>query len=187
MICTNCNHDIISHTKDTIPVGYKHKVKVLTPCIEFAEDGFLCGCQAPNTGPVIVPTGTTTNTLNNVSELTRHDSTDKSGIDQIPPFILFMIGDVFKYGEKKYARDNWKKGTKWTEFLGSSLRHICKFSMGEWIDPESGLPHLSHAVVNCIFLIYYHERKLGEDDRDILHVLGTGLGTHNETEFKGRL
>lgn len=97
---------------------------------------------------------------------TSHYSTGKSGIDQIPPFIWFMVGDVFTYGENKYARDNWKKGTYWHEFIGSTLRHFLNFCRGEWLDKESGHPHLAHCIVNIMFLIYYHENKLGIDDRD---------------------
>lgn len=95
-----------------------------------------------------------------------HYSDGKSGVDQIPPDVLLEVGDVYTYGEKKYFRDNWKKGNDWHQFYGSALRHIFKFWDGEDIDPESGQPHLAHAIWNLITLRYYQKQRLGTDDRD---------------------
>lgn len=94
-----------------------------------------------------------------------HFSEGKPGVDQIPPELLLEWGAVFSYGEAKYARDNWKKGNAWHEFYGSALRHLYKFWLGENIDPESGLPHLSHALWNVAALEYFRLHDMGEDDR----------------------
>ena len=94
-----------------------------------------------------------------------HYSGGKSGVDQIPPEVLIELGDVFTYGEKKYARDNWKQGNDWHEFIGSALRHMYAFQMGREIDSESGLPHLAHALWNVVALRYYQLHGLGNDDR----------------------
>lgn len=96
-----------------------------------------------------------------------HFSEGKEGVDQIPPEVLLEWGKVFNYGEKKYARDNWKKGTEWYQFYGSALRHLYRFWQGEDIDPESGLPHLAHALWNVGCLRYYQLNGLGNDTRDI--------------------
>lgn len=94
-----------------------------------------------------------------------HYSADKPGVDQIPPDVLLEWGDIFTYGAKKYARDNWRKGTEWHEFYGSALRHLARFWGGEDIDPETGLPHLVHALWNCGALRYYQLHGVGTDDR----------------------
>lgn len=94
-----------------------------------------------------------------------HYSTGKPGVDQIPPELLLEWGEVFSYGERKYARDNWKNGTAWHEFYGSLLRHAFRFWMGEDIDPESGCPHLAHVIWNAGTLRYYTLHGLGVDDR----------------------
>jgi hypothetical protein len=39
---------------------------------------------------------------------------------------------------------------------------------GEAIDPESGLPHLAHALTSLAFLVECDALGLGEDDRGIL-------------------
>lgn len=94
-----------------------------------------------------------------------HFSEGKSGVDQISAEVLLEWGDVFTYGEKKYARDNWLQGNDWHEFYGSVMRHLLAFWGGEDIDPESGLSHLSHAIWNLGALRYFQLHGLGEDDR----------------------
>lgn len=94
-----------------------------------------------------------------------HYSTGKPGVDQIPPEILFELGQVFSYGERKYARDNWKKGNNWHEFAGSAMRHLYNFLLGQNFDPESGLPELAMAMWNLMALRYYQIHGLGTDTR----------------------
>lgn len=98
---------------------------------------------------------------------TLHYSEGKSGVDQIPPDVLLALGAVYSMGEEKYGRDNWKKGTDWSQFIGSALRHIYKWSAGEDIDVESGLSHLSHALWNIVALSYYQAHNVGIDNRDV--------------------
>jgi len=97
---------------------------------------------------------------------TLHYSEGKSGVDQIPPEVLMALGNVYSYGEKKYSRGNWLRGTNWHEFYGSALRHMFRFWRGEWLDDESGLPHLAHAIWNLSTLFVYHQHKIGKDTRD---------------------
>ena len=94
-----------------------------------------------------------------------HFSEGKYGLDQIPPEILIEYARVFDYGAEKYARDNWRAGTDWHQFYGSALRHIYKWWLGEDIDPETGLPHLAHALWNVACLRYYQIHGIGNDDR----------------------
>jgi hypothetical protein len=95
----------------------------------------------------------------------KHFSTGKSGVDQIPPELLMAWGDIFTHGAEKYGRDNWKGGTEWHEFYGSALRHLYKWWLGETLDPDSGEPHLGHALWNVGALLYFQMHALGTDDR----------------------
>lgn len=155
-VCSHCDHQIATHQ-----VLGRHMYVTDYECLFIG-----CGCTDLHISNATGAEVDANYTYPVPPQGTLHYSSNKSGVDQIPAFIQLMIGDVFTYGEKKYARDNWKKGTHWHEFIGSALRHIYRFSMGEWLDNESGHPHLVHAIVNCMFLIYYHERGLGIDDRE---------------------
>lgn len=65
---------------------------------------------------------------------------------------LEQCARVLEFGAKKYARNNWKKGLRLTQILDSMLRHIAALSSGEFVDPESGLPHIGHIQCNALFL-----------------------------------
>ena len=81
------------------------------------------------------------------------------------PALGVDLGDVarvFAYGSTKYAPDNWRSFT-WDEasdreYWSAFLRHLLAHSRGETADPESGLPHLAHAVC-CLLIVAYHEAK----------------------------
>lgn len=72
---------------------------------------------------------------------------------------------VLEFGEKKYSRDNWKKGLKTTEVVDSLLRHIYAYLNGEDIDPESGINHTGHIMCNAMFLSHMHLFRKDMDTR----------------------
>lgn len=51
--------------------------------------------------------------------------------------------------------DNWKKGLDLKEILNSNIRHITAILDGEEIDPETGQPHIGHAMCNNMFYSYF--------------------------------
>lgn len=112
-----------------------------------------------------------------------HDSSQKSGVDQIPAEVLLAWGEIFRYGATKYSRDNWKKGTDWHQFYGSTLRHLFKWWLGETVDPESGLPHLAHAIWNVGALMYYQLHGLGMDDRQVASALVRAASSPTHTDL----
>ena len=86
-------------------------------------------------------------------------------MDLIPPDPLWKLSLIYGMGAKKYSDDNWRKGYSWRLSIGALLRHIFLFTMGEYLDEESGLPHLAHAAWHCFTLMEFHRLKLGTDDR----------------------
>lgn len=94
----------------------------------------------------------------------KHDE-GKTDLSQISYELLEGLAKVRMFGEKKYAKDNWKKGFRITRSLSACLRHIFKFLSGETLDVESGLCHLFHAVAcleHAIWDMTYHPEN---DDR----------------------
>lgn len=72
---------------------------------------------------------------------------------------------VFDYGRKKYAEWNWVKGMAWSVPLGCAARHLRKWSLGEELDPESGLSHAGHAMCNIVMLVLFERTFPEGDDR----------------------
>lgn len=74
--------------------------------------------------------------------------------DLIPPEAEKALAEVLTFGAAKYEPDSWrdvKDGKR--RYMAAALRHINAHRMGEELDEESGLTHLSHALTNLAFLV----------------------------------
>jgi hypothetical protein len=72
---------------------------------------------------------------------------------------------VWMYGAQKYASWNWAKGMPWSVPFACLMRHMAAWQRGEENDPESGLPHLAHAMCNLRMLTLYAKTYQEGDDR----------------------
>ena len=69
-------------------------------------------------------------------------------------------------GMLKYGRLNWREaGVRYTIYHDAVSRHLNAAFEGEWIDPDSGLPHLSHALACLAIIVDAHEAGKLVDDR----------------------
>lgn len=89
----------------------------------------------------------------------------KADLSLIPLWTLEDEAKVWMYGKRKYAAWNWAKGMDWSIPLACALRHISAWQRGEEVDPESGLPHLAHAICNLRMLTLYSKTYKEGDDR----------------------
>jgi len=89
----------------------------------------------------------------------------KPAFELIPGIGLEDCARVFEYGRKKYAAWNWAKGMSWMVVFGCLLRHLYAWARGEDNDPESGLPHLGHAMCNLVMLSTFARTYRDGDDR----------------------
>lgn len=90
---------------------------------------------------------------------TKHDM-GKPDWSLIPFKQLEYVVQVFTFGCNKYGRFNWKKlADPENRYFAAALRHLAAYRKGEWLDPESGLPHLAHAVTNLIFLMWFGDKE----------------------------
>ena len=75
---------------------------------------------------------------------------------------------VMTYGVKKYSRDNWQKvPDAKNRYTAAFYRHVGAWKEGEINDPESGLPHLAHALCCLTYLMWFDDNEqigLGEED-----------------------
>jgi len=90
---------------------------------------------------------------------------NKPRLELVPPSAILALGEVLGYGAKKYCEHNYLKGMAHTRLVGATLRHLFSWLGGEEIDPESKLPHLSHALASIAMLIETKARGVGTDDR----------------------
>lgn len=93
--------------------------------------------------------------------------TGKMRLDLVPASGIFAAADVFGYGAQKYYANSWRTGkmVDWSRTYGSIQRHLLSFWSGENTDPESGKPHLSHAVTQLMILIEHQNINKEGDDR----------------------
>lgn len=99
-----------------------------------------------------------------MSEGIKHDQ-GKPDLSMISYDLVEEVGYVRMFGAVKYSRDNWKKGFKVTRSCAAALRHIFLFLSGQTLDPESGRPHLAHAVCCLEHAIYDMRHHPENDDR----------------------
>lgn len=96
----------------------------------------------------------------------------KAAMQFIAPEMMFGMGEILELGAKKYTPRNWEKGMAWSRPFGACLRHLFAWWGGENNDKETGKSHLWHAACCLMFLIAYEQRKIGEDDRQIITTNG---------------
>jgi len=89
----------------------------------------------------------------------------KPDFSLIPLVTLADEAQVWMYGKEKYAAWNWAKGMPWSVPYASAMRHLMAWQSGEENDPESGLPHIAHAMCNLRMLTLYSKNYLEGDDR----------------------
>ena len=63
------------------------------------------------------------------------------------------VAEVLTFGARKYAAHSWRTVPEGADRYRDALyRHLAAFERGELTDPESGLPHLDHALCNLLFV-----------------------------------
>ena len=79
----------------------------------------------------------------------------KPRLTLVPRQIIFEIARIREYGNAKYPEggpDNWKH-VEPERYRDAAFRHFMAYlDDPHGVDPESGLPHLSHLACNIAFL-----------------------------------
>jgi len=76
----------------------------------------------------------------------------KSRLDLIDPLALHGLGSVLAFGATKYNDHNWRKRIANSRIMASLLHHLMAIQAGEYVDNESGMPHIDHVGANWMFL-----------------------------------
>lgn len=89
----------------------------------------------------------------------------KPNMALISPLALAYLSQVLTFGATKYKENNWRKGLDQTKLIAAALRHITAFAAGLEVDPETGLPHMAHAMCCCMFSLELQESESNIDTR----------------------
>lgn len=81
------------------------------------------------------------------------------------PKAMQQLGEVCGFGRKKYDRGNYLKGFPFSSSYDAAQRHLEEFWQGKETDDESGLHPLAHAAWQCLAMLAFVLRGVGEDDR----------------------
>ena len=77
----------------------------------------------------------------------------------MPVSLIKAVAAVRGYGVEKYHDpENWRK-VEIERYKDALYRHWLAYLDGEWLDQESGLPHLWHLACNAAFLIELEEER----------------------------
>lgn len=89
----------------------------------------------------------------------------KPAMALLDPYAMEQLSRVLSFGAKKYESWNWAGGIAYSRLISAALRHIFAFLRREDTDPESGLPHLAHALCCLMFCLSMTQRRPDLDDR----------------------
>ena len=94
----------------------------------------------------------------------RKDDSSKVRYTLLPPYALHETASALTFGGDKYGDENWRMvdGAE-IRYTSAALRHINKWRMGEKLDGDSDLHHLSHAIASLMFVLEL-ELLAEEDD-----------------------
>jgi hypothetical protein len=89
----------------------------------------------------------------------------KTRIDLLPAAAIKACGLIMAHGATKYGTTGTWANQPLEYHLERLHRHLNAFQTGEELEGESGLHHLAHAAVRCLFML--HLRLTGElNDRN---------------------
>jgi hypothetical protein len=106
-----------------------------------------------------------------MSETKDTNPKDVIAVDKLPlhlwPMTATALGAVALLdGALKYGRTNWRvSGVRASVYVDACGRHLAKWFEGEELDPESGVPHLGHALACLAILADAQAADRLNDDR----------------------
>lgn len=96
---------------------------------------------------------------------------DLIGTDKLPlhlwPETATAMGSLgLLEGALKYGRSNWRaSGVRYSIYIDALRRHVNALFEGEDFDPDSGAPHLSHALACLAIIVDADAAGMLVDDR----------------------
>lgn len=98
----------------------------------------------------------------------------------VPLSAIEALGKVMTFGATRYGIETWRLLPKANDrYYAATLRHLFAYRNGEYLDKDSGMPHLFHALTNIAFLIELNlaEQKDTSKENVQLDLSHQGLGS----------
>ena len=87
-------------------------------------------------------------------------------LDLIPTTGLVYAAMSFAEGASKYSASNWRiTGVRFSTYHAAMMRHMLKVANGEWVDPETHVPHLGSIIASAMIIADAREIGNLNDDR----------------------
>lgn len=84
----------------------------------------------------------------------------------VPPTAINYMAMSMAEGARKYGPYNYREtNVEVMTYIGATMRHLMAYLDGEYLDPESGNPHLAHAMASLAILADGHENDTLIDNR----------------------
>ena len=92
---------------------------------------------------------------------------EKPRLDLIPLNALTYIALGLQEGARKYGSASWRDvpSVDLAQYVAATMRHLMAYADGEDTDPESGNPHLAHAMASLAIMVDLIENGNGADTR----------------------
>lgn len=90
-----------------------------------------------------------------------------SRYDLIPAAPLFALARHYGAGAAKYAAHNWAAGYEWSKPYAAMKRHLWTVRNGEYIDEETGSPHMVAVAWHCLTMVEFYTTHPEFDDRPV--------------------
>jgi hypothetical protein len=102
--------------------------------------------------------------MTNENEQAARYNSNKVSLSFTLPLLTKLESLVSMFGAKKYAAWNHLLGGKATTPIDCMMRHLDALRDGEWLDPDSKLPHAAHIRWNAGQIMqWYYTDKLEWD------------------------
>jgi hypothetical protein len=86
------------------------------------------------------------------SGMQRDTQDGKPRYDLIPPKPLRRLAELYGRGARKYNEWNWSKGSEYSRFVASAMRHLMQYVMGERDED-----HLAAVCFNVMAIMHFDE------------------------------
>lgn len=85
----------------------------------------------------------------------RKFDTGKLRWDLLPLDCIEEVVKILTFGAEKYEPNNWQLVENGEDrYFAALMRHLTASRLGQKIDNESGLSHMSHVMCNVVFLLW---------------------------------